>query len=51
MVEDVILSVGERVEISFHGIPGGVIPTPAEVAEFLNSVAKGDGKVGRRIEV
>ena len=23
----------------------------AEVAEFLNSVAKGDGKVGRRIEV
>ncbi len=51
MVEDVILSVGERVEISFHGVPGGVIPTPAEVAEFLNSVAKGDGKVGRRIEV
>ena len=51
MVEDVILSVGERVEISFHGVPGGVIPTPAVVAEFLNSVAKGDGKVGRRIEV
>ncbi len=51
MVEDVILSVGERVEISFHGVPGGVIPTPAEVAEFLNSAAKGDGKVGRRIEV
>ncbi len=51
MVEDVILSVGERVEISFHGVPGGVIPTPAEVAEFLISAAKGDGKVGRRIEV
>ena len=51
MVEDVILSVGERSEIYFHGVPGGLIPTPAEVAEFLRSVAKGDGKVGRRIEV
>ncbi len=51
MVEDVILSVGERSEIYFHGVPGGIIPTPAEVAEFLRSVAKGDGKVGRRIEV
>ncbi len=51
MVEDVILSVGERSEIYFHGLPGGIIPTPAQVAEFLRSVAKGDGKVGRRIEV
>ncbi|HIJ41132.1 MAG TPA: 3-methyl-2-oxobutanoate dehydrogenase subunit VorB [Deltaproteobacteria bacterium] len=51
MVEDVILSVGERSEIYFHGVPGGIIPTPADVAEFLRSVAKGDGKVGRRIEV
>jgi 2-oxoglutarate ferredoxin oxidoreductase subunit alpha len=51
MVEDVILSVGERAEIYFYGIPGGVIPTPAEVAEFLTSSATGDGKVGRRIEV
>jgi 2-oxoglutarate ferredoxin oxidoreductase subunit alpha len=51
MVEDVILSVGERAEIYFYGIPGGNIPTPAEVANFLRSVAKGDGKVGRRIEV
>ena len=51
MVEDVILSVGERSEIYFHGVPGGIIPTPAEVAEFLRSVARGDGKVGRRIEV
>ncbi len=51
MVEDVILSVGERSEIYFHGVPGGIIPTPAQVAEFLRSVAKGDGKVGRRIEV
>lgn len=51
MVEDVILSVGERAEIYFHGLPGGIIPTPAEIAEFLRSVVKGDGKVGRRIDV
>ena len=51
MVEDVVLSVGERAEIFFYGIPGGVIPTPAEVAEFLRSTAEGNGKVGRRIEV
>jgi 2-oxoglutarate ferredoxin oxidoreductase subunit alpha len=51
MVEDVVLSVGERAEIFFYGIPGGLIPTPAEVAEFLRSAAKGNGKVGRRIEV
>lgn len=51
MVEDVILSVGERAEIYFHGLPGGIIPTPAQVAEFLRSTVKGDGKVGRRIEV
>ncbi len=51
MVEDVILSVGERSEIYFYGIPGGLIPTPAEIAEFLRSAAKGDGKLGRRIEV
>jgi 2-oxoglutarate ferredoxin oxidoreductase subunit alpha len=51
MVEDVVLSVGERAGIYFYGVPGGVIPTPAEVADFLRSVEKGDGKVGRRIEV
>lgn len=51
MVEDVVFSVGERAEIHFYGVPGGVIPTPAEVVGFLRSVAKGDGKVGRRIEV
>ena len=51
MVEDVILSVGERAEIFFYGIPGGLIPTPAEIAEFLRSTAKGDGELGRRIEV
>ncbi len=51
MVEDVVLSVGDRAEIHFYGLPGGIIPTPAEVADFLRSAAKGDGKVGRRIEV
>jgi 2-oxoglutarate ferredoxin oxidoreductase subunit alpha len=51
MVEDVVLSVGERAEIYFYGIPGGVIPTPVEVADFLYSAYNGDGKVGRRIEV
>jgi 2-oxoglutarate ferredoxin oxidoreductase subunit alpha len=51
MVEDVILSVGERAEIYFYGFPGGLIPTPADVADFLRSVEAGDGKLGRRIEV
>lgn len=51
MVEDVIISVGGRSEIYFHGLPGGPIPTPAEVAEFILSVMKGDGRVGRRVEI
>lgn len=51
MVEDVALSVGERAEIYFHGLPGGIIPTPAQVADYLRSALKGDGKVGRRIEL
>ncbi len=51
MVEDVMLSVGERAAIYFYGVPGGLIPTPAEIADFLRSVDRGDGKVGRRIEI
>ncbi len=51
MVEDVMLAVGERADIFFHGVPGGIIPTPAEVEAFLESVANGDGKVGRRVEL
>lgn len=50
MVEDVILAVGERAEIYFDGIAGGPIPTPADVADYLASVIRGDGKVGRRVE-
>jgi 2-oxoglutarate ferredoxin oxidoreductase subunit alpha len=51
MVEDVVLSVGPRSEIYFHGIPGGVIPTPADVADFIHSVIAQDGRVGRRVEI
>ncbi len=51
MVEDVVLSVGDRAEINFYGVPGGIIPTPADVADFLRSAARGDGKIGRRIDV
>lgn len=51
MVEDVLMSVGERSEVYLYGIPGGPIPTPAEVAEFAVSVLKGDGRVGRRVEI
>ncbi len=50
MVEDVVLALGDHAEISFYGLPGGIIPTPAEVADFLRSAAKGDGKIGRRIK-
>jgi 2-oxoglutarate ferredoxin oxidoreductase subunit alpha len=50
MLEDVILSVGDRAEIYFHGVPGGVVPTPSDVAQFLRSALRGDGKMGRRIE-
>jgi 2-oxoglutarate ferredoxin oxidoreductase subunit alpha len=51
MLEDVILSVGERAEIFFYGVPGGVITTPDDVAQFLRSINKGDAKIGLRIEV
>jgi 2-oxoglutarate/2-oxoacid ferredoxin oxidoreductase subunit alpha len=51
MLEDVILSVGDRAEIYFHGVPGGIVPTPSDVAQFLRSALKGDAKVGRRIDV
>jgi 2-oxoglutarate ferredoxin oxidoreductase subunit alpha len=50
MLDDVIMAVGERAEIYFYGLPGGIIPTPSDVALFLKSALRGDGKVGRRIE-
>ncbi|MBN2034729.1 MAG: 3-methyl-2-oxobutanoate dehydrogenase subunit VorB [Deltaproteobacteria bacterium] len=50
MLEDVVLAVGDRAEIYFYGLPGGIVPTPSDIALFLRSALKGDGKVGRRIE-
>ncbi len=35
MLEDVQLSIGGMADISFHGRPGGVVPTPAEFARFV----------------
>jgi len=35
MLEDVRLAIGGKADISFHGRPGGVIPTPAEFARFV----------------
>ena len=51
MVEDVMLSVGERAPIYFYGEPGGIIPTPDDVSAFLKSTLAEDGKVGRRVEI
>jgi 2-oxoglutarate ferredoxin oxidoreductase subunit alpha len=50
MLEDVIMAVGERAQIYFYGVPGGIVPTPSDIALFLKSALKGDGKVGRRID-
>jgi 2-oxoglutarate/2-oxoacid ferredoxin oxidoreductase subunit alpha len=49
MVEDVALSVNKQDEIHFLGVPGGGIPTPADVTEFLESILEGNARVGRRI--
>lgn len=49
MVEDVALSINKQDEIHFLGVPGGGIPTPADVIEFLESILEGSGVVGRRI--
>jgi len=51
MLEDVILAVGDRAEIYFYGLAGGIVPTPADIGRFLISSLEGDGKMGRRIEV
>jgi 2-oxoglutarate ferredoxin oxidoreductase subunit alpha len=51
LVEDVMMAVGERAPIHHLGVPGGVIPTPADAADFIRSSMKGDGRVGRRVEV
>ena len=51
MIEDVIMAVGDRSDIYFHGIPGGPIPTPAEISEFVLAVLRGDSRMGRRVEI
>ena len=36
MLEDVQLAVADKAEVSFYGRPGGVIPTPSEVARVVS---------------
>lgn len=50
MVEDVALSVGQRSEIHFLGLPAS-IPTPTDARQFLYSVLKGDGRIGERYDI
>lgn len=35
MIEDVRLALQGYAEIGFHGRPGGVVPTPAELANVV----------------
>lgn len=51
MVEDVALQLNNQHEIHFLGVPGGNVPTPAEVGEFLHSIVRGTDTIGRRISV
>ena len=37
MVEDVRLALGDKAEVFFYGRPGGVIPTPLEVAKTITN--------------
>ena len=41
MVDDIRLAVEGRVPVEFYGRTGGMIPTPAEVAEKLSAMAGG----------
>jgi 2-oxoglutarate ferredoxin oxidoreductase subunit alpha len=36
MLEDVQLALGDKAEVFFYGRPGGVIPTPSEVARVIS---------------
>jgi 2-oxoglutarate ferredoxin oxidoreductase subunit alpha len=36
MLEDVQLAVADKAEVSFYGRPGGVVPTPSEVARVVS---------------
>ena len=35
MLDDVKLAIEGSAEISFHGRPGGVVPTPVEFARYI----------------
>lgn len=38
MVEDVKISVGEQATVHFHGRPGGIIPTPHDIAAAITKL-------------
>ncbi|MFB3925256.1 MAG: 3-methyl-2-oxobutanoate dehydrogenase subunit VorB [Syntrophales bacterium] len=40
MVEDVRLALGDDHRVSFYGRPGGVVPTPAEIAKVIEQQLK-----------
>ncbi|MDR0501077.1 MAG: 3-methyl-2-oxobutanoate dehydrogenase subunit VorB [Coriobacteriales bacterium] len=42
MVEDVRLTVNGKVPVNFFGHTGGIVPTPAEVAEAIRMTDKGE---------
>jgi 2-oxoglutarate ferredoxin oxidoreductase subunit alpha len=49
MVEDVRLAVGDRCPVGFFGRTGGVVPTPAEVAEAIRAVAAAEAPIARKV--
>ncbi|MDR0459803.1 MAG: 3-methyl-2-oxobutanoate dehydrogenase subunit VorB [Coriobacteriales bacterium] len=46
MVDDLRLAVNGRREVHFFGHTGGIVPTPAEVAEAIRRVALADATTG-----
>jgi len=43
MIEDVQLALEGEAEVSFYGRPGGVIPTPSEVARVISRLYYQEG--------
>ena len=41
MIEDVRLAVGDRIPVHFHGRMGGIVPSPEEILEKLESEVTG----------
>ena len=41
MVEDVKLAVNGKAPVHFFGRTGGIIPTPAEIADEIRKIAGG----------